>query len=289
MNILELIWEGSFWQDQAIRLSLTLLHFIWQGLLVGLTTWIVLLICKPKSANRRYWIALGAFFCMPLLAIATYTLIDVPAEFASTVAGENTAGDFKQYPMTSTVLRRCRHPLALGWILSCPNRLWKNLILLTPTLPLNHLQLVLKSVAEPDSVSTIQAIYPFLPLVAAGYIAGVLLMMVRLQMKIWRGSRLCSRSPKATDQALLALMKKLANQAGLKFVPVIRYCDRVVVPTVVGILKPVVLMPASLVSQLTVDELTAILNHELAHIRRFDPVVQVVQKTVEALLCSSIR
>ena len=43
-------------------------------------------------------------------------------------------------------------------------------------------------------------------------------------------------------------------------------------------------MPASLISQLTTDELAAILHHELAHIRRWDPIVQVLQKTVEALL-----
>ena len=128
------------------------------------------------------------------------------------------------------------------------------------------------------------AIYQFLPWVAAAYVIGAVVLLLRLQLRIWRGSRLCSRSPAVQDPSLLDLAARLAMQAGLKCVPAIRYCDHVVVPTVVGILKPVVLVPASLISQLTPEELTSILNHELAHIRRWDPIVQVLQKTVEALL-----
>ena len=51
----------------------------------------------------------------------------------------------------------------------------------------------------------------------------------------------------------------------------------------IGLVKPAILLPASLLTQLTTDELAAILRHELAHIRRFDLPVQLIQKMIESL------
>jgi hypothetical protein len=55
-------------------------------------------------------------------------------------------------------------------------------------------------------------------------------------------------------------------------------------PVVVGWLRPVVLLPVSLISGFTPEQLSAILAHELAHIRRHDFVVNVLQRSVESIL-----
>jgi hypothetical protein len=56
------------------------------------------------------------------------------------------------------------------------------------------------------------------------------------------------------------------------------------VPCVVGWMRPVVLVPASAFTGLSVDELQTILAHELAHVRRYDVCVNYVQTVVETLL-----
>ncbi|PYR61595.1 MAG: hypothetical protein DMF85_01770 [Acidobacteria bacterium] len=56
------------------------------------------------------------------------------------------------------------------------------------------------------------------------------------------------------------------------------------VPTVVGWLKPVVLLPASALAGLAPQQLEAILAHEFAHIRRHDYLVNLLQMFVETLL-----
>ena len=56
------------------------------------------------------------------------------------------------------------------------------------------------------------------------------------------------------------------------------------VPTVIGWLRPVVLMPASALSGMGPQQLEAILAHELAHIRRHDYLVNLLQTVVETLL-----
>jgi len=56
------------------------------------------------------------------------------------------------------------------------------------------------------------------------------------------------------------------------------------VPTVIGWLRPVVLLPVSCFTGLPQAQIEAILCHELAHIRRHDYVVSIIQAVVEALL-----
>lgn len=58
---------------------------------------------------------------------------------------------------------------------------------------------------------------------------------------------------------------------------------RVKVPMVIGHLKPVILMPAGLLSGLPVEQLEAVLLHELAHIRRHDYIVNLLQSVCETV------
>jgi len=56
------------------------------------------------------------------------------------------------------------------------------------------------------------------------------------------------------------------------------------VPTVIGWLRPVVLVPVGALSGLPAEYLEALLLHELAHVRRHDYLVNILQSVAEALL-----
>jgi peptidoglycan/xylan/chitin deacetylase (PgdA/CDA1 family) len=56
------------------------------------------------------------------------------------------------------------------------------------------------------------------------------------------------------------------------------------VPTVVGHLRPIILVPAAALAGLTPRQLEAVLAHELAHIRRYDYLVNLLQTAAEVLL-----
>src|SRR5262249_55277509 len=66
----------------------------------------------------------------------------------------------------------------------------------------------------------------------------------------------------------------------------VRLCQSalVQVPTVIGWLRPVVLLPASALTGLSREQLEALLAHELAHIRRHDYLVNILQTAAETLL-----
>src|ERR1017187_9214042 len=56
------------------------------------------------------------------------------------------------------------------------------------------------------------------------------------------------------------------------------------VPVVMGYLRPVILMPVGLMTGLPAEQIEAILLHELAHIRRHDYLVNLLQIVVEGLV-----
>jgi beta-lactamase regulating signal transducer with metallopeptidase domain len=60
--------------------------------------------------------------------------------------------------------------------------------------------------------------------------------------------------------------------------------DRIVSPLVLGIVKPLILLPASAVAGWSPDQLQMILLHELAHVRRWDNLINLLQRILEAAL-----
>ena len=56
------------------------------------------------------------------------------------------------------------------------------------------------------------------------------------------------------------------------------------VPTVIGWLRPVILLPVGALTGLPLEHVAALLAHELAHIRRHDYLANILQSMVEAVL-----
>ncbi|MEO5888925.1 MAG: M56 family metallopeptidase [Ferruginibacter sp.] len=77
---------------------------------------------------------------------------------------------------------------------------------------------------------------------------------------------------------------KTALHLGIKKNIRVWLSDHVDVPCVTGFLKPIILLPAAIVSQLSIQQAEAILLHELAHIKRHDYLVNLIQSIVELIL-----
>jgi beta-lactamase regulating signal transducer with metallopeptidase domain len=83
---------------------------------------------------------------------------------------------------------------------------------------------------------------------------------------------------------VLAICHTLQRQLGLE--RTIRYCECawLQAPAVIGWFRPIVLLPVTALTGLSEEQLQSIIVHELAHIQRFDPFVNVFQISVETLL-----
>src|SRR4029453_5895889 len=96
--------------------------------------------------------------------------------------------------------------------------------------------------------------------------------------------RYATRAGEPASEQLTELMHDLAAPLGVKSVIAIVQSSAVSVPVIVGWLKPTIVVPIAALSSLTPSQIEALIAHEVAHIRRHDYLVNLLQSTVEALL-----
>ncbi|MBX2907404.1 MAG: M56 family metallopeptidase [Taibaiella sp.] len=122
------------------------------------------------------------------------------------------------------------------------------------------------------------------PYLGDAYIVGVVLMLLRLLLGIGQVVSLRNIGTKQAVGVYDALFVDLKRRMGISRSVRLLVSARARVPMVVGVLKPVVLVPAATVMQLSPGQLEAILLHELAHVKRYDYLANIVQAAVETVL-----
>jgi len=123
----------------------------------------------------------------------------------------------------------------------------------------------------------------WLPTLVLAWSAGVAVMAARLLLGLsWVGQlrRQAEPAPPLWQQRL----DMLAQRMGLQRAVTLKLHAGLLTPVTVGFWRPLVLLPASLLSGMPVPLLEALLAHELAHVRRWDYLVNLLQSVAEALL-----
>ena len=128
-----------------------------------------------------------------------------------------------------------------------------------------------------------QALTELMPQVVLAWVLGVGLMSLRLAGGLWwvRGLRRMATPAPAAWQARL---EALASRLGLRRPVRLLLSDRVTGPVALGLWRPLVILPCSLLSQMPPPLVEALLAHELAHVRRWDYGINLLQSLAEALL-----
>jgi bla regulator protein blaR1 len=120
-----------------------------------------------------------------------------------------------------------------------------------------------------------------LPWLVLAWSLGVLLLSLRAWRQ-WRGLktlvRLAGQIPEWQDQ-----VAAMAERFGLRR-RVTVLCSKVIAaPAVVGWMRPVILLPMAVVCNFPATQIELILAHELAHLRRWDPLANLFQVVLETL------
>jgi TonB family protein len=136
---------------------------------------------------------------------------------------------------------------------------------------------------SPWTVRLSVALNHAMPFLLAAWCAGVLCLIVRLGLGLFAAHRLrVDGTAVAAD--LRRFFDDLCDRTGIARAVLLLNSANVEVPTVIGWLRPAVLLPASCLTGLAPDQIEAILCHELAHIQRHDYLISVLQSMVETLL-----
>jgi len=112
---------------------------------------------------------------------------------------------------------------------------------------------------------------------------GVLLFSMRL---LWACSHVIKlrRHGSPADESVVAVIRRLSDRMGINRTVRVLISTIAEVPSVIGCLRPVILLPAASLMGLTPVQLEAVLAHELAHIRRLDYFMNILQMVTETLL-----
>jgi len=235
------MFEQLFNSPFLYSLSLTLVHFIWQGLLVALILKSLLFIIDKNKSKLRYALATFAMLANAVLAILTFVMV---------------------YPDTSSGINSNLSPIPLT---SLVNELTQQNALLT-------YQELLPSILAYS-----------LPYLSLLWLATIAILASKLLIEIRNVNNLPLHSSVSPSSALLNRFDELAKQIKLAKTPKLLISLKAEVPMAIGWLKPVVLLPASMVTGLDSAQLEMLILHELAHIRRHDYLVNFLQTLIELL------
>ncbi|MEZ5460793.1 TonB family protein [Dokdonella sp.] len=216
-------------------LGLVLLHFIWQGLLVGLLFAAARSLVAREHSSLRY--ALGLF------SLGTVALC----------------------------------PLLTFWILRPQGET------LVSSLGVEVVVSGQAGVLASSLESTSADISQVLPALVLIWVLGVAFMIWRAVHQ-WRALDRIATQLAYRQADIEALLLKVADRfGGMRGIRILvsRHIDT---PTLMGWIKPVILLPAAVVIGFPRQQLELILAHELGHLRRLDHLVNLGQTVVETLL-----
>lgn len=129
-----------------------------------------------------------------------------------------------------------------------------------------------------------QDILGSLPIISILWLITVSVLALKLFIELYQVVQLPKHGVSLPSQALSNTFDDLVKKVKLSRKPkllITLHCD---VPMAIGWLKPVVLIPAAMITGLTPAQLNMLMLHELAHIKRYDYLVNLLQTLVETLL-----
>ena len=225
----------------------TLIHFVWQGGLLAIAVAAGVRLCRRRTPEVRYAIAcagLTAMLAAP--AITAGILLDRSATLpADSHVALRVTGDATAIERQST---SAAGPATNG---------------------------------APDMRTRLEA---WLPYVVWAWAAGVVLLLARFAGGSWRVHRLRAASRAEPTSPWQAASERIAERLGLVVAFKVVESALVDTPSVIGFMRPLVLLPIAALSSLSPGQVEALLAHELAHIRRRDYAVNLLQTVAETLL-----
>lgn len=225
-------------------LSAALLHFLWQGALVGLLAWLALALLHNARPQARYLVACLALALCALLP--AWNLVRAVGGAGDPVdpVPQAAIGESALAPLAATAPSGIGLPALSGWSL-------------------------------PTDAATMWIVLL--------WSIGASLLSLRLAVGAW-WLRDLRRQAVPESGAWQACVDRCVPVLGIRRPVEVRVVANGTTPMVAGIWRPMVLLPAAVLARMPADLLEALVVHELAHVSRHDGLVNLAQGAIEALL-----
>lgn len=241
------------WMNQWIpngylyALGWMLVHSLWQIAGLGLVLWLLLKFFKDRSAAFKYH--LGTFTLLLMLAGSITTAVI----------------SFEKYtPSPETLNSNIEPQLDLAY-------------------PIEPFEIMAHQGNDTPQVSIYSSIEKRIPILVNLWLVGAILFLIKFGGSIIDLGRLYKSPKNPIGAAWQEILNSCSKKLGIKNRIGLFESSFVNTPLTFGLIKPVILIPAGLIFQLTPSQLEAIIAHELAHIKRQDFLVNFIQSALEVI------
>ncbi|MDB4614760.1 hypothetical protein OAH18_03615, partial [bacterium] len=230
-----------FSDARCLRLVTALGHSLWQVTLIAIVA--AILMRMIRQASLRYQLGIVAMALMLACPLATYSWL--PGDSATQIQTDGISSE----PGTVASHISDSHQTTQPQIAETAN-----------TESIRPTQDAPPQSSTANSASKLSRVAPYL---FAIYCFGVALMLARLTLSIFGAQRIKWSAIAIQSTSIQQIVAEQARHIGVKVTPVVAETGRVVVPMVCGIIRPMILLPATLATSLSADQLEAVIAHEL--------------------------
>ncbi len=124
----------------------------------------------------------------------------------------------------------------------------------------------------------------FLPYFSAAYLFVLVFLFFRLAQGFIITQQISNNKQLQPSMQWQHFVDRLCVQMNINREILVYLSETINVPATVGFLKPVILLPVATLNQLTISQAEAIILHEIAHIKRFDYLINIIVSIIETLL-----
>ncbi|MFN3998081.1 M56 family metallopeptidase [Algoriphagus sp.] len=233
------------WISESLLKALgwTLVHSIWQLILIAAVLWIVLKLAHRAAPSLKYGLTAGALVISFVAGLSTF-LYEIDYERAAVNIFQ--AGDHEAFLQNQ---------------------------------PAIHADAELEFSIQKATLWIDQN----LSLLVNFWFLGVLLFLFRLVNSLSEIRSLRKSSSLVTDFQLEKILHRLAGKMGIRPNVQLRTTDSGISPLTFDTFKPIILLPAGLLLHLSPAQLEAIIAHELAHVKRNDYLVNLMLSSLEVI------
>ena len=258
-------------QEDCYRFVIALAHFLWLGC-IPVVLWAVAMRLAPRRAVQlRYTISVAAMAGMVAMLAVAFTF--VPKKSVSSASSGSSA-----LQTVSLVDGAMSKPDSSPGTTAPPKSVVTDAGL--SLIAANELSTETYASTEiPQKEGRAWATY-----LTIAYFLGLAICTIRLFSGLRVVCRLRRQSQHVAQPELKQLVSRIAAEIALKSEPAVLWCEKTLIPSVVGVLRPVVLLPAAYANGISIDQFEHVLRHEFTHLKRCDHIVNFLQSVVETIL-----
>ncbi|MGN6193631.1 MAG: M56 family metallopeptidase [Ginsengibacter sp.] len=142
----------------------------------------------------------------------------------------------------------------------------------------------LDSMNSSSSVFSFSYLNNYLPFIVGFYLIGMLWFAIRLMCNYFQTNQLKTKGLTTIDEEWRQKIMQLAQKLNIEKKISAYFSKHIDTPMMIGFFKPVILLPLAMINHLSTQQFEAILLHELAHVRRNDYLLNLLQSIIDTIL-----